>query len=90
MNCVRRAYEEIAGSGNHQRTGPAQQSFVDRYEIPQSGFYVLGKAHGKCLRIADRQLTFTHVAVKDCVEFGEGPERRMDNICFANKLANFT
>jgi hypothetical protein len=29
MHRVGGAYEEIAGSGNHERTGPSQQSFVD-------------------------------------------------------------
>jgi hypothetical protein len=52
MDCVGGAYEEIAGSGNHQRTGPPQQSFVDGSEVPQSVLYVLGEAQGQFARIA--------------------------------------
>ena len=34
MHSVSSAYEEIAGSGNHERTGPPQQSFVDGNQVP--------------------------------------------------------
>lgn len=51
--CVGGAYEEIAGAGNHQRTGPPQQSFVDGNEVPQSGLYVLGEAQGQFARIPE-------------------------------------
>ena len=43
MHCVSGAYEEIAGSGNHERTGPPQQSFVDGNQLPQTVPYVLGE-----------------------------------------------
>jgi hypothetical protein len=41
MNFVGGAYEEIAGSGNHQCTGPPEQSFANGNEVPQSVIYVL-------------------------------------------------
>jgi len=51
--CVGGAYEEIAGAGNHQRTGPPQQSLVDGNEVPQSVLYVLGEAQGQFARITE-------------------------------------
>ena len=51
MHCVGGAYEEIAGSGNHQGAGPAQQSFVDGNQVPQAVLYVLGEARGQIARV---------------------------------------
>jgi hypothetical protein len=88
MDCVGGADEEIAGSGNHLRTGPSQQSFIDGNEVPQTVFYVFGEAYSKFARIAARRGAFTYAAMKYGMELGQGPERRMDHICFSDKLAN--
>ncbi len=63
MDCVGGAYEEIAGTGNHQRTRPPQQSFVDGNEILQSVLYVLGEPQGQLARTTRRQRAFTHAAM---------------------------
>ena len=63
MNCVSRTYVEISGSGNHQQTGPPQQSLVNGNEVPQPVHYVLGKARGQVARGTGRQCAFTHVAM---------------------------
>ncbi len=73
MDGVGGAYEEIAGSGNHQRTGPPQQSFVDGNEVPQSVLYVLGEAQGQIARIFERRSAFTHAAMKYGMELGQSP-----------------
>jgi hypothetical protein len=52
MDCVGGAYEEIAGTGNHQCTGPPEQSFVDGNEFPQSVLYALGETQSQFARIA--------------------------------------
>jgi hypothetical protein len=51
VDCVGGAYEEIAGTGNHQRTGSPQQSFVEGNEVPQSVPYVIGEARGEFAHI---------------------------------------
>lgn len=52
VHCVGGAYKENAGTGNHQGTGPPQQSFRDGNQVPQSVPNVLGKAHGQFAPIA--------------------------------------
>ena len=73
MDCIRGAYEEITGSGNHQRTGSPQQRFVDRNEVPQSVIYVLGEAQGQFARSTTCRRAFTHAAMQDGMELGQGP-----------------
>ena len=71
--CLGGADEEIARTGNHPGTRPSQQSFRNGNEVPQSVPDVLGKARRQFAPIAGRRHTFTHAAMKNGVELGQGP-----------------
>jgi hypothetical protein len=69
------AYEEIARSGNHQCTGPPQQSLVYWNQIPQSVFNVPEEARGQLARVFEAQDTFTQAAMKHGMQLGQCPDR---------------